>query len=288
MKKLIILVLLAVVCASCTKDNISYDALFITSSSGAFNGEEPAEILPSFAQVILDDMSSEYFSLKVYYYWGNETNGIVISIPHLKRNGEQNDFTFSEDNIEATCILSFARKGLQEIRLSASGYYKRTAKRTSFHLIISPSNNRICPWLEINEVSTTKVKLEAGEATDIGGVGLPRIILVNQLSIPVTFEWEDCGISQRVIKANESKSFMLDYDVDYLELPHVKPFIKKPIFTIDGQKYEVDLFADWEYSKSYYEKYSFTAGQAYLRARYEYTFNITQELYEELLTTLNH
>lgn len=275
---LVSLILLAATCICCQKTSFP-ETLYITSSTGAFNGEKAEELLPSEASLTIDWASSGKASLSIKYSWTVD-GGFTIDISDVELNGSADNFSIPEQDVAARCKLSFAREDYKDITLKVSGHYNSRATNNKFFLLIDPSDNTICPSLEINNASTTKVNLMRGGAEDPGA--LPRLVLVNQLNLPITFEWNHLGISSTVIKANETKSFLLE-DIEYLEDPYLKPSIGKSSITIDGQKYMVDLFADWEYTEEYCRKYTFTDGAPEDVSYKKYTFTITPEIYDNLI-----
>ena len=277
MKQLLIIASIALFCTCCTHFNngeISQKQLWITSSVGAFNGEKTGDILPENAYVIISPVSAGNIALDVVYSWG-EYGGISIEVPEIRITGSDNDFTFSQEGVSARCRLSFARKDYQDVIIDLSGHYSKGGEEP-FTLILSPKDNTICPWLEIKEVSPTSVELPLGGAD----VEFPasKLVIDNQLTIPVTIKWAYDNITPISISAKETKScWCLNYSNESSFPPST--------LIADGQEYALDLFAEGKYTKENKKVYHFIDGIPDTHRYIVYTVALTPELYASLTSS---
>ena len=274
MKKIGIAII-AVLCTCCS--NPSSDStpttLYITSSVGAFNGEKSGDILSGNgdAYVTISPVSTDIIALNVVYAWG-EYGGISIEVPEVEITGSGKDFTISRDNVAAKCRLSFsgARKEIQDIDMDIVGHYKSGglfSEEVSFDLVLSPSDNTICPWLEIKEVSPTPVELPMGGS--IAEYPASKLIIKNRLSVPVSIKWEGDPIDPITINVNETKICWGREDwYDELNFPQAT-------LIAEGQEYDIDLFADGGYTKVDRRVYHIVDGRPETHRYYEYTIDLT-------------
>ena len=270
MKKVFFLVLAALTFACCAKDSGS-KTLYITSSKGAFNGEKTQQILPKEAKVVINSISSTNASLNISYSW----SGIIsfaIEVPSTAISGSLTDFTISAENVPARCNMVFHQDDYKDVTLNISGYYKKAAKSKPFHLVITPTDNAACPYLEIDEVSEKHVDLQPGGANV--DYYLSKEVFNNLLTVPITIKWKD-------VFTPEYKTFTIDsnkstwyWEEDALPIEG----LSESIVIAEGKEYLVNFLKEGNFSRQACSEFHFHAGEPQDH-RYElYTFNITPEL----------
>ncbi len=277
MKKLLIFAMLVMVCTCCSNKpsvDVGQRTLYITSSVGAFNGEETTELLPSEAYATIKYLSDNSVSLYVYYEW-SASDIIIFDIPVIAINGTNNDFTISQEGVSAKYSMSKVNITGQDITVNISGHFSKTGSRkaenVSFNLILSPSDNTKCPYVEIKEISLTPVDLEMGG--DIAEWYAARIRFNNHLAFQIKIE--SLGSRKKVL-AGESKLF---YD-NYGECDNLSSLTT--VLTIEEKEYEVYFFAEGGYGEEKHIVYHFVGGWLDVHRYTEYTIDITPSFYESL------
>ncbi len=272
MKKLIVFAILSVVCTCCSKQFIKDDAqrtLYITSSEGAFNGDNTETLRPNEAYASINYLSKNSISLFIYYSWG-DLNVIIIDIPRIKITGSANNFTILQKGVGAKYTMSLAKIKEQDITVDISGHFANKGNKQGeivpLSFILTPSDNTICPWLEIKEVSLSPVNLIPGGA--ISDWPDSQIRFNNNLDVQITLE--SVG-SRKKVKAGESTTMYFSSPY-YASLSSIKTAL-----TVEGKKYELYFFAGGQYTEEKHIDYLFVSGRPDTHCYTEYTIDINQD-----------
>ena len=86
--------------------------------------------------------------------------------------------------------MNISKLDYNEISLNVNGYYNSGSKGDNFKLVISPSDNTICPWLDIRDVRNEPIKLEECSGIDVEWAR-SLLTFCNQLTVPVIVNWDD-------------------------------------------------------------------------------------------------
>lgn len=263
-------------CANDKNENSSKVTVFISSSTGAFGNGKANKLYPGNAYVTFSSTSTERVSIKVFYSWWKENDGFVIEIPDARISGTINNFSISEDNIPARSKMSFAKADFEDILLSISGSFNKSMKDEPLSLLITPAerNKATSPTLTINKASMDPVNLQPG-SNEVEWEYLAKVIFNNKIDIPITIHWqyEYEEIDRHIIiNQNASHSFWSD----------VRIFPQMMSLIVDNNEYK-NVFTDGTYSMKDIIGYTLISGAPEEWGYPEYTFDITPELYEELL-----
>ena len=256
------------------EEDYSQETLYIFTSNGALNGERAQSLFPGEAFLTINRLSSGHISMHIAYSWnrGGRT-GFSADIPDLPISGPDDDFMIAEEAVTAQCNMECGRRvDWKEMTLNLKGYYKRISGTVSFNLVLTPSDNRAFPSLEIIKTTHSQIKLEeAGVEVDFA---FDNFVFNNQLDTPVTVRWEAYP-GEVTIAAHSSESVWGDEEYDIPKL------FSTATLLMDGKEVETDLFAEGQYSAQKEHQYHIECGVLCLHEYTLYTFNITPAVFPD-------